>query len=639
MSVEHADPPKSVPEAKSEVNLGEIKSKIEKEAVEEALGYLETLKNQTEELHRREVQEFENKASERHSEILNQETNAAQIGVSQRVEQERVRLNELASAQLEKSRKQLALEAGLRIAQIEQQMISAQQDSETARFETAASKNEALRQEQRAEEIKRDAEAALEKHRQITFSNMRQAGREMDDLIETVKRLEREKQLIITEATHALESAEKEKEWIQREAQIERLRLIKEAEIAVRHQASLAGSYQSESGSQVPQTHFMSRNSRPHNDSPAGNAQSQPSDEELEDGSKLTFPKVKPPRIPTTPRNSPRGRGTDPKVITATGTSTEKPKTVTGTGSSRPSNSRDPPDDEDKDKRDKRERDKKEKRDDRPRRGPPDDNGDDGDKEDGDKKDRDKKDKKDKEDKEKKDKKDKDRKPKGSPDDDGDDKDDDPDDEDDADDPFDSDDSDKVVASEAEKRAMKLLRKSIKATKDKFGKEADSFTVPNIGSAASHRAWRITARAKVVSASGKGIIAFRWFNEIAKAVTFEELDIDHCPKNMQRLDTKLHTAIAEKCHGTLGRQITQNVEDLEQVDIMMSGRQAVWMVYEFMKTNAKAGALFDLNDLMSIRLKGDKLEDFWSSWEATLSGMKKKPDDDTVKTLFLKQLK
>jgi hypothetical protein len=108
---------------------------------------------------------------------------------------------------------------------------------------------------------------------------------------------------------------------------------------------------------------------------------------------------------------------------------------------------------------------------------------------------------------------------------------------------------------------------------------------------------------------------------------------------MQRLDTKLHTAIAEKCHGTLGRQITQKVEDLEQVDIMMSGRQAAWMVYEFMKTNAKAGALFDLNDLMSIRLKGDKLEDFWSSWEATPTGMKKKPDDDTVETLFLKRLK
>ena len=155
---------------------------------------------------------------------------------------------------------------------------------------------------------------------------------------------------------------------------------------------------------------------------------------------------------------------------------------------------------------------------------------------------------------------------------------------------------------------MKLLIKSIKSTKDKFGKEADSCSVSNIGSAASHRAWRITARAKVVSASGKGIVAFRWFNEIARATTFEELSIEKCPRNMQRLDTKLHAAITEKCHGTLGRIITQKVEDLEQIDQMMSGRQAVFLVYEFMRTNAKAGALFDLTDLMAVRLKGDRLE-------------------------------
>jgi len=83
--------------------------------------------------------------------------------VSQRIEQERVRLNELAAAQLEKTRKQLALEAELRIAKIEEQMISARQETERARFETAEIKDEATRQEQRAEEIKHDAEAALVK--------------------------------------------------------------------------------------------------------------------------------------------------------------------------------------------------------------------------------------------------------------------------------------------------------------------------------------------------------------------------------------------------------------------------------------------------------------------------------------------
>ena len=78
---------------------------------------------------------------------------------------------------------------------------------------------------------------------------------------------------------------------------------------------------------------------------------------------------------------------------------------------------------------------------------------------------------------------------------------------------------------------------------------------------------------------------------------------------------------------------------MEKEDKMMSGRQATFMVYEFMKTNAKAGALFDLNDLMAIRLKGDKLEVFWSAREATLTGMKRMPEVDTIETLLMKQIK
>ena len=261
----------------------------------------------------------------------------------------------------------------------------------------------------------------------------------------------------------------------------------------------------------------------------------------------LTFVKNKPLHSPTTPR----GRGSEPKVITATGTRTERPKTATGVGTSRGSGSKESPN---------KDGDEREWREERPRKGPPDDDI---------YEDKDEEQDKENGDKERKNKKDKEKKPKRDPPE-GD------DDDDDENDPFDSDDSDKVVASEAEKKAMKLLIKSIKSTKEKFGKEADSLTVPNIGSAASHRAWRITARAKVVSASGKGIVAFRWFNEIAKATSFEEMSIEKCPRNMQRLDTKLHAAIAEKCHGTLGRLITQKVEDMEKVDQMMSGRQATY---------------------------------------------------------------
>ena len=99
----------------------------------------------------------------------------------------------------------------------------------------------------------------MQRHRQITDSNMQHATVEMLGLQETVRRLEEEKQYIIAEAEDALYRAEDDKERIREEATKERLRIIREAEIALRVQrASLVGSDQSGSDSKVPTTHSMS---------------------------------------------------------------------------------------------------------------------------------------------------------------------------------------------------------------------------------------------------------------------------------------------------------------------------------------------------------------------------------------------
>ena len=71
---------------------------------------------------------------------------------------------------------------------------------------------------------------------------------------------------------------------------------------------------------------------------------------------------------------------------------------------------------------------------------------------------------------------------------------------------------------------------------------------------------------------------------------------------------------------------------------MLRGRQALRMVYDYMKVSEQAGALFDISDLMAVRLIGDKLESFLHNWESTLTGMKNAPDPETKEVLFLKQL-
>ena len=72
---------------------------------------------------------------------------------------------------------------------------------------------------------------------------------------------------------------------------------------------------------------------------------------------------------------------------------------------------------------------------------------------------------------------------------------------------------------------------------------------------------------------------------------------------------------------------------------MLRGRQALWMVYEYYRVNAEAGALFDLSDLLNVKLRDDALETFMANWEYVLVGMAVEPSEDTLKVFFLDNLR
>ena len=64
---------------------------------------------------------------------------------------------------------------------------------------------------------------------------------------------------------------------------------------------------------------------------------------------------------------------------------------------------------------------------------------------------------------------------------------------------------------------------------------------------------------------------------------------------------------------------------------MMKGRQALWIIYEHLRLSDGAGALYDLQDLISVKLNselgtGDR-------------GSAKAPEEDLLEPLFLDQIK
>ena len=74
--------------------------------------------------------------------------------------------------------------------------------------------------------------------------------------------------------------------------------------------------------------------------------------------------------------------------------------------------------------------------------------------------------------------------------------------------------------------------------------------------------------------------------------------------------------------------------------MMVTGRQILHMIYANFKVNEEAGALYDISDLVAVRLKNDgSLEHFLISWDSVIGGMRKEPPAEIVEVLFYQQLK
>jgi len=68
---------------------------------------------------------------------------------------------------------------------------------------------------------------------------------------------------------------------------------------------------------------------------------------------------------------------------------------------------------------------------------------------------------------------------------------------------------------------------------------------------------------------------------------------------------------------------------------IVRGRQVLFMRHDHFSTNMKHGPTFALQDLFSIRLKGENLKTFISNWDQASAGI----EESVLETLFYNQAK
>ena len=125
--------------------------------------------------------------------------------------------------------------------------------------------------------------------------------------------------------------------------------------------------------------------------------------------------------------------------------------------------------------------------------------------------------------------------------------------------------------------------------------EADAVKVPQLPSNQQFNAWKIALRDEIAGASGAPDEGFKWFLEVQKARSIEDLaDSGVFPS----LDVKLNAALARITTGELGRRINLQKEKYALQEKYLKGRQVLWLIFEFYKVADIEGGINSMRDLL-----------------------------------------
>ena len=92
------------------------------------------------------------------------------------------------------------------------------------------------------------------------------------------------------------------------------------------------------------------------------------------------------------------------------------------------------------------------------------------------------------------------------------------------------------------------------------------------------------------------------------------------PGAFATLDTILGAGLQKAARGDLVRQITLAEEKDAKEGRLIEGRHILKMIYEAHKLNEEIGQVFDIENILSTTLTGDKLAKFLQDWDTVLAG-------------------
>ena len=105
-----------------------------------------------------------------------------------------------------------------------------------------------------------------------------------------------------------------------------------------------------------------------------------------------------------------------------------------------------------------------------------------------------------------------------------------------------------------------------------------------------------------------------------------------------QLDAKLAAELDEILSGEFRKQVQVKETALSREGKMIKGRQVAWVIYKNFKHSEEDGAMLEWDELLSVDLRGDNLQQFENDWNNTILNIRELPDEVFLETLFRKPL-
>ena len=168
-------------------------------------------------------------------------------------------------------------------------------------------------------------------------------------------------------------------------------------------------------------------------------------------------------------------------------------------------------------------------------------------------------------------------------------------------------------------------------------KEGDRIQIPRFPKPEQYRNWRIKVRDAVVATSDQPEKAFEWIE--ATWIPGQTVEVLRDSGMFVHLDAKLASALTNILEGDLARQVDIFKEQEAKEKRYARGRQILLMVHKHFSTNIKHGAIYDFEDLLSVQLINEDLNNFMTRWDTVIAGMGNEQNEKTLEALFHRQIR